>query len=139
VKQQVKQLVREGRLEFVNGGWVAPDEACPSYEDLLLNKIIGHTFLNGTFGYIPKHAWNVDSFGHSSAMPELLRRMGFESLFFARVSSEERNFGKSKKELEFIWQPTYESATKGTLNNSYGIFTHILNENYQAPCNLDVF
>ena len=92
--------------------------------------MIGHTFLNSTFGYVPKHAWQVDAFGHSAVTPELLRRMGFESLFFARVSSEERNYRKANQELEFIWQPTYESPTMGTLNNSYGIFTHILNENY---------
>jgi hypothetical protein len=65
--------------------------------------IMGHTFLNQTFGYVPKHAWQVDSFGHSPVIPELFRRMGFESLFFSRVSSEERNFRKVNKELEFIW------------------------------------
>ena len=29
IKEQVRNLVREGRLEFVNGGWSANDEACP--------------------------------------------------------------------------------------------------------------
>ena len=97
VKAKVHQLVREGRFEFVNGGWVASDEACPTYEEFLLNMLLGHTFLNSTFGYVPKHAWSVDAFGHSSATPELLKRMGFESLFFSRVSTEERNFRKSNK------------------------------------------
>ena len=36
------QLVNEGRFEFVNGGWVASDEACPIYEDLIENIVIGH-------------------------------------------------------------------------------------------------
>jgi hypothetical protein len=39
-------------------------------------------------------------------MPELLRKMGFESLFFARISGEERVRRIKNKELEFIWRPT---------------------------------
>jgi alpha-mannosidase len=66
---------------------VAPDEACPIYEELLLNMMLGHTFLNSTFGTVPKHAWQVDAFGHSNAIPELLSRMGMKSIFFSRVSS----------------------------------------------------
>ena len=40
-KEKVKGLVREGRLEFINGGWSMNDEACPHYEDILLNMIHG--------------------------------------------------------------------------------------------------
>jgi alpha-mannosidase len=79
--------VKEGRLEFVNGGWVAHDEACPTFEEIMVNMMIGHSFLNKTFGIVPKHAWQVDTFGHSAATPELLRRMGMESLFFSRVDT----------------------------------------------------
>jgi hypothetical protein len=35
-------LVREGRLEFINGGWVSVDEACPTYEEIILNMFTGH-------------------------------------------------------------------------------------------------
>jgi hypothetical protein len=38
----MRTLVREGRFEFVNGGWVASDEACPIYEDLIENIAFGH-------------------------------------------------------------------------------------------------
>ena len=40
-KDRVKTLVKEGQLEFVNGGWSAPDEACPNYDDLLDNWFTG--------------------------------------------------------------------------------------------------
>ena len=42
VKDKVKQFVREGRFEFLNGGWSANDEACPAYEDILDNMVTGH-------------------------------------------------------------------------------------------------
>lgn len=69
--------MKEGRLEFINGGWVASDEACPTYEELIMNMMQGHIFLKKTFGITPKHAWHADSFGHSAAVPELFARMGF--------------------------------------------------------------
>ncbi len=82
--------MHEGRLEFINGGWVSHDEACPTYEEIILNMILGHSFLNITFGTVPRHAWQPDAFGHSAATPELFSRMGFDSIFFARVSDSER-------------------------------------------------
>jgi alpha-mannosidase len=41
-QSRVKQMVQQGRFEFVNGGWVASDEACPVYEDLVENIVVGH-------------------------------------------------------------------------------------------------
>jgi len=41
-KNQVRYLANTAKqLEFVNGGWVANDEACPTYEDILANFIVG--------------------------------------------------------------------------------------------------
>jgi alpha-mannosidase len=60
--------VKEGRWEFVNGGWVASDEACPIYEDLLQNLITGHMWLRDTFGIVPRIGWHCDAFGHSNVM-----------------------------------------------------------------------
>jgi alpha-mannosidase len=76
---QVKALVRDGRLEFANGGWSATDEACPNYEDMINNMIIGHTFLMKEFGVKPRTGWHVDSFGHSSANARLFADFGFEA------------------------------------------------------------
>jgi len=44
-KARVRQLVQEGRLEFVNAGWSMHDEACTHYEDMINNMMIGHQFL----------------------------------------------------------------------------------------------
>ncbi len=65
------------------------------YEEVVGNVMLGHEFLRKEVGVQPpKVAWLVDSFGHSAATPELFQRMGFESLFFARVSDEEKNYRK---------------------------------------------
>jgi hypothetical protein len=34
--------------------------------------------------------------------------MGFETISFARINDEEKTTRKNKKELEFLWKPTFE-------------------------------
>lgn len=46
MRDKIKEIVKEGRLEFANAGWSAPDEACPAFDDLLENMIIGNRFLD---------------------------------------------------------------------------------------------
>ncbi len=41
----MRQLVKEGRFEFVNGGWVSPDEACSTFPEIIENIRQGHKFL----------------------------------------------------------------------------------------------
>lgn len=86
----MKKLVEDGQLEFINGGWVSNDEACPTYEEIIMNMMMGHAFLKKHFNITPKHAWHADAFGHSAATPELFARMGFESISFARIDDEEK-------------------------------------------------
>ena len=45
IKDKLKKYVKEGRFEFLNGGWSANDEACPIYEDIIDNVMVGHEFL----------------------------------------------------------------------------------------------
>jgi len=41
-REVVKQLVKEKRLDIVNGGWSMHDEACPTYDDMITNMMKGH-------------------------------------------------------------------------------------------------
>ena len=94
VKAQFRQLVKEGRWEFVNGGMVASDEACPTFQDWLENIVSGHAFLQREFGVNPKIAWHVDAFGHSMSSAQMFKDMGYEALFFARMSDREKDWRK---------------------------------------------
>jgi len=49
--------VREGRLELLNAGWSMHDEACPHYEDMINNMMIGHDFVLREFGVRPRVGW----------------------------------------------------------------------------------
>lgn len=134
----MKKLVKEKRLEFINGGWVSADEACPTYEEQIMNIMTGHAFLQRTFGITPKHAWHPDSFGHSAATPEIFARMGFETISFARIDDEEKRRRKASQEMEFLWQPNYEGLN-GTQQSNRGIFVHVMHDLYNAPCGMDQY
>ena len=105
-------MVSNGRFEFVNGGWVSNDEACPTYEEIIINFLAGHSFLKREFNIVPRIAWHPDSFGHSAATPDLMLDLGMEAIFFSRVDDELKTFLKNSKSLEFIWKPKLQGANK---------------------------
>lgn len=96
-------MVDEGRWEFVNGGWVSSDEACPTYEDLITNMVHGHSFLKENFDIVPKIGWHCDQFGHSNVMNQIFQQMGYESLFVGRISDYEKKQRIENKTMSFYW------------------------------------
>ena len=58
------------------------DEACATYEDMIINMQLGHKFLHDNFGVQPKIGWTIDPFGHSSTNARLFAEMGFERDYF---------------------------------------------------------
>ena len=53
----MKKLVKNGQLELINGGWSMHDEACPTYEDMIANMMIGHDFILKNFDKKPRIGW----------------------------------------------------------------------------------
>jgi len=124
----VKGLLKQGRLEIVNGGWSVHDEATALYEDMINNMYWGHSWLLGLFEYIPSVGWQIDPFGHSSTNARLFAEMGFDALFFARIDWQDRARRQKDKEMEFLWRPFFKHLGKRT-----EIFTHAFYEYYYAP------
>ena len=98
-------LVKEKRLEILQGGWVASDEATPNYEDMILNMQKGHAFLQKEFGFKPKVGWMIDAFGHTMANARLFADFGFESAFYTRIADAEKEERKENKTMGYVWKP----------------------------------
>ena len=61
----VKNIVKEGRLEFINGGWCMNDEASTHYNAIIDQMTYGLKFIEDNFGADarPRIAWHIDPFG----------------------------------------------------------------------------
>jgi hypothetical protein len=125
----VRHLITTGRFEFVNGGWVQTDEACPSYTSMIDLMTVGQEYLLERFGIKPRVAWQIDPFGHDSRIPLLYAEMGFDALVINRVHHKIKQMMKNNKALEFIWN------VDGNTNHS--MFTHVLHTHYSAPMGFD--
>ncbi|XP_052870890.1 lysosomal alpha-mannosidase-like, partial [Anopheles cruzii] len=125
---QVKQLVNEGRLEFIGGAWSMNDEAAAHYHSILDQFTWGLRKLNDTFGACgrPRIGWQIDPFGHSREQASLLAQMGYDGMFFGRLDYQDKEERMNHKRAEMIWQ------TSANLDDS-DLFTGVHYNLYQAP------
>ncbi len=82
--EKLRGLAREGRVEFVGGTFVAPDENLPCGEALIRQFVLGKKKIRESFGTEPKTAWLIDEFGHTPQLPQILAKCGFRWLVFSR-------------------------------------------------------
>ncbi len=126
-REQVKSLLKEGRFEFINGGYVMHDEAASYYQHYIDQTRLGLQFLKEEFNYRPEIAWFIDPFGHSASNAYVLAKMGFKKMAFVRIDYREKNIRRANKTLEFYWSPFHQ------IDSTTRIFTHITYEHYCLP------
>jgi hypothetical protein len=112
-RAQMKQVVSEGRWEFIIGAWVMPDEACTTYGGIIDQMTLGHQFLLNTFGVRPNKGWQIDPFGASSVTPVLEKLAGFDAHLIDRITNKGQY--ENTRHLEFIWQGSPSLGSKGEI------------------------
>jgi lysosomal alpha-mannosidase len=134
MKQLVRLLVREKRLEFVNGGWCMNDEATTYYEDIINQQTLGLQFILREFGRCarPRVGWQIDPFGHSREQGSLFAQFGFDGVFHGRIDYQDSEYRSSHLTREMIWQAS------ANLGESGQIFTSVLFNQYGPP-KYDIF
>ncbi|XP_051024475.1 lysosomal alpha-mannosidase-like [Acomys russatus] len=132
-QDSVRDLVRQGRLEFVNGGWVMNDEAATHYGAIVDQMTLGLRFLQDTFGSDgrPRVAWHIDPFGHSREQASLFAQMGFDGFFLGRIDYQDKIFREEKLKMEEVWR-----ASASLKPPTADLFTGVLPNNYNPPKNL---
>ncbi|WP_159614142.1 glycoside hydrolase family 38 C-terminal domain-containing protein [Glutamicibacter sp. JC586] len=91
VWDRVKQAVADERFLPLGGMWVESDTVMPSGESLVRQFLYGQKFFRDEFGVTSKGVWLPDSFGYSPALPQLMRRAGFEWFFTQKISWNQQN------------------------------------------------
>ena len=82
----LRQLVKQRRLRFTGTGITTPDTLIPSTEAILRDYLLGQEWLrhNGLEAE-PRLAYLPDDFGHSPALPSILRALGFDHACVTRI------------------------------------------------------
>ena len=91
VYARIKAAVAEERFLPLGGMWVESDTVMPTGESLVRQFSHGQRFFEREFGIRSKGVWLPDSFGYSPALPQLMRRAGFEWFFTQKISWNQRN------------------------------------------------
>lgn len=120
VKQRVRILVQDGRLEIVSGGWVMPDEAITHYSPVIDQLIEGHQWLWENLGVKPKNNWANDPFGYSSTFPYLWRKSGMDNMVILRINQAIKGTLMKQQALEFNWKPLWSK------DSSNDILCHVM-------------
>ena len=88
---KVKDAVAAGRFLPLGGMWVESDTVMPTGEAIARQFLYGQRFFEEEFGIRSRGVWLPDSFGYSPALPQLMRRAGFEWFFTQKISWNQVN------------------------------------------------
>ncbi|WP_166980434.1 alpha-mannosidase [Paramicrobacterium fandaimingii] len=101
VYERVTDAVAKGRFLPLGGMWVESDTVMPTGESIARQFAYGQRFFETEFGIRSKGVWLPDSFGYSPALPQLMRRAGFEWFFTQKISWNQRNVFPHHS---FLWE-----------------------------------
>jgi len=87
---EIKERIKEGRWEIVGGWWIQPDCNIPSGESFARQGLYGQRYFKEKFGVMAKTAYNVDSFGHSGSLPQIIKKSGMDYYVMMRPMSHEK-------------------------------------------------
>ncbi|ERK72377.1 glycosyl hydrolase family 38 protein, partial [Leifsonia aquatica ATCC 14665] len=101
VWKRIVAAVAAGRFLPLGGMWVESDTVMPTGEALVRQFSQGQRFFREEFGIAPRGVWLPDSFGYSPALPQLMRRAGFEWFFTQKISWNQVN---TFPHHTFLWE-----------------------------------
>lgn len=127
----LQQRVLEGRIEIVGGTYVMPDFVIPDGESIVRQFLFGIQTIRREFGVDVKTGWALDSAGHCSQMPQILRLCGIDSYYFWRgmpfdAPSEFVWKGPDGSRVNAIWLPMGFEAAAWLSENTREAFVTIL-------------
>ena len=136
-RAQFRQLLQNGQVEFVNGGWVMQDEISTMYDADINQMTLGHKWLVDNFGreHIPHVAWHIDPQGHVGATAARFAAMGFDAFVPNRIPAPLKQQLQKTQGLEFIWDGM-AAQTSADRRADAQIFTHVLDEFGYDPPNI---
>ncbi|MHB1463077.1 MAG: glycoside hydrolase family 38 N-terminal domain-containing protein [Armatimonadota bacterium] len=118
--ERIQGYVKQGRWEIVGGWWMQPDCNLPTDTGFQRQIQAGKDYFQSRFGLFPDIAVNVDSFGHSAALPGLIHEAGQSCYVMMRPQEHEKHLPARM----FRWRGFEDSpeVTTFRISGGYGTF-----------------
>lgn len=87
--RRIQALVEAGRWNIMGGWYLQPDCNLPSGESFVRQILLGKLYFREKFGVDVTTACNLDPFGHTRGLVQILARAGYDSYLFCRPSRED--------------------------------------------------
>ena len=96
---RIGTLVRMGRWHVIGGWHLQPDCNLPCGESFVRQITAGLRFFNDRFGARPRVAFNVDPFGHTRGLVQVLAKSGYTGYLFCRPDARHLRLPAD----DFVW------------------------------------
>lgn len=85
---RIQRLVRDGKWKIMGGWYLQPDCNMPAGEGFIRQALVGQRYFKEKFGVVPKTAINLDPFGHTRGLVQILKKCGYSSYLICRPLKE---------------------------------------------------
>lgn len=85
--KKIQELVKKGKWHIMGGWYLQPDCNMPCGEALIRQISEGRKYFKEKFGVTPTVAMNVDSFGHSRGLVQIMNKFGYKGYMIVRPQS----------------------------------------------------
>ncbi len=97
--RRIRRLVREKKWHVMGGWYVQPDCNMPSGESFVRQALLGRRYFAEKFGVEPRTAVNLDPFGHTRGLVQILAKSGYSAYLCCRPGNRECPLPSD----EFVW------------------------------------
>ena len=98
--EEIRRLIKAGKWRVMGGWFLQPDCNLPAGESLVRQVLRGKKYFTEQFGEWSTTAFNVDPFGHSRGLVQILTKCGQDSYMFCRPYPPELSLESD----QFIWE-----------------------------------
>jgi alpha-mannosidase len=97
---RIRKLVERGQWHITGGQFLQPDLNLPTAAGLHRQIEHGQRYFRQKFGIAPTIGYNVDSFGHTASLPDILAEHGYTGYVFRRPEQHQVALPANT----FVWQ-----------------------------------
>ena len=93
--EKIKKRVADGSWCLIGGWWVEPDVNIPSGEAMVRQGLYGQHTFQKLFGKKATIGFNPDSFGHTSTLPQIIKKQGMDKYILCVPDHTKKKIGRA--------------------------------------------